>query len=78
MDDIKEKFDFLDSNEINELKEAQTTTKHKTICTDCAHVMMRRIHDGFEHLTLIECPYSDVVNIQEYPVLECSNLKKAE
>jgi len=78
MDDINEKFEFLDSEEIDELKDKEETPSSKTICTECSHVMIRRVCDGIEYLTLIECPYSDVVNIQEYPVLECSNFKKTE
>lgn len=71
-------FEFLDSEEISAAKvEKQENQKYTTICTECLHLMVRKVFDGVvDVVTLIECPYSATVNIQEFPVLECSYLKK--
>ena len=71
-------FEFLDSEEISAARvEKQENITHPTICPDCTHIMVRKVFDGVvDTVTLIECPYSATVNIQEFPVLECSYFKK--
>jgi len=72
-------FEFLDSNELNAIKttqQEQQQQQYKTICGSCKNIMVRKVFDGIiDIVTIIECPYSNSINIQEHPVLECSHLK---
>lgn len=74
-----EKFQFLDAEEIDVVREEQAAEaeRNKTICSECANLMMRRVFDGnVEVVTVIECVLTDSVNISEFPVLECTRFSK--
>lgn len=70
-------FEFLDSNELNAIKTAQEEPpQYKTICGGCKNLMVRKVFDGIVSvITVAECHYSNSINIQEYPVVECSHLQ---
>jgi len=73
-------FEFLDAGEIESTKTAQAESEqhYKTICSECSNIMMRKVYDGtLEVVTLIECCVSASVNIQEFPILECTRFIKS-
>ena len=72
-------FEFLDSDEISAAKATQQEEQqYKTICTECQSLMIRKVFDGvIDIITAVECCHSDSINIQEFPILECSHFVKA-
>lgn len=68
----KNPFDLIDAH-------ANKKVKPESICVNCKNLLVRKCFDGvIDSFILIECKYSHIVDIEEFPVLECTLFEQAE
>ena len=73
--DQKNPFDLID--EMASQTDKRAVVKPPCLCDDCWNLLARKVFDGIIDFVIIrECKYSSMVNIEEYPVTECTQFKE--